>query len=37
MSSSRSMAKIYVGEKPKMWYVHEAIICAKSEYFRKAL
>jgi hypothetical protein len=30
------MAKIYVGEE-KMWYVHEAIICAKSDYFSKAL
>ena len=37
MSFSTSMAKIYVGEKKNMWYVHEAIICAKSEYFSKAL
>jgi hypothetical protein len=37
MKSSTSMAKIFVGKEKKMWYVHEAIICAKSEYFRKAL
>jgi hypothetical protein len=36
MSPSTSMAKIYVGEE-KMWYVHEAIICVKSDYFSKAL
>jgi BTB/POZ domain len=35
MSPSTSMAKIYVGEE--MWHVHEAIICAKLDYFSKAL
>jgi hypothetical protein len=37
MTSSTSMAKILVRKEKMMWYVHEAIICAKSEYFRKAL
>lgn len=30
------MVKVYVGEVKKLWYIHEDLLCERSEYFKKA-
>lgn len=31
-----NMVKVYVGEVKKLWYIHEDLLCERSEYFKKA-
>lgn len=34
--TSNNMVNIYVGPKRKLWVLHEAVVCERSEYFAKA-
>jgi hypothetical protein len=36
LTTSGNMVKVYVGEVKKLWYIHEDLLCERSEYFKKA-
>jgi BTB/POZ domain len=36
LTTSGNIVKVYVGEIEKLWYIHEDLLCERSEYFKKA-
>ncbi len=36
LTASGDIAKAYVGEIKKLWYIHEDLLCERSEYFKRA-